>query len=178
MKRLIIAVAVAAFATVASANGGGDRGHRGPGPGIDDRGPGGNLIVAADGTVIVTSAATSGTTTTVTAKAINASGSTAWTVTLPAGARDLELSGNLLIAETGTDATSTAAAATTLTAISVSTGATAWTLTFDGHVADVHPFSGGTYVIVVSPAATSGATPVRTLKAIGPSGAILWSVTL
>ena len=178
MRKFIIAVAVAAFATIASANGGG--GGRGPGgPGVDDHGgPGAGVIITTDGTVLVPSATTANGVTTVTVKAINSAGNTIWTATLPAGARGLEVSGNVAIAETVTEATSTTSASTTLTAISLANGTTAWTLTFDGRVADLRPFSGGTYAVVISPAATSGATPVRTLKAISPSGAILWSITL
>ena len=178
MKHFLIAVAVAAFATVASANGGG-HGPGGPGPGVDDHGgPGGGVLVTSDGTVLVSTATTTSGVTTVSVKAISPAGATLWTATLPAGALEAVVSGNVLITESVTEATSTAAASTTLTAISLATGTTAWTLTVEGRVEELRPFSGGTYAVVITPNATSGATPVRTLKAISPSGTILWSIAL
>jgi outer membrane protein assembly factor BamB len=184
MKRFIIAVAVAALATVAGAHdgGGGGRGPGGPGPGgpgFDDRRPGG-LIIATDGTVFVRKATSSGTTTTEQVQAISASGTTLWTATLPTGAERLTLSGNNLIAVSDTSTTSAniTTVTSTLTAINTATGAIAWTLTIDGRIDELRPFSGGTYAVVTTPATTSGGTATRTLKAISSSGAILWSIAL
>jgi hypothetical protein len=174
-KLLIAATAVLMMASIAAANGpGGDHGSGG------DHGVGGaeaHAIVGSDGTLYLTSAATANGTTTVTVKAIRSNGSTAWTATLPAGARGVELSdGNLLaVVEThNSDGTYTS----TLTAISTATGNTAWTKTFSGIVRELVPFSGGTYLFVTVPAATSGGTATRSIVAIDNNGNTLWTVTL
>jgi len=173
MRKLVFAaIAVLAMATVASAHDGG-----GPGGGHDGYGPEGHAIVGSDGTIYVTSATTANGTTTVTVKAIRSSGATAWTATLPAGARDVELSdGNLLtVVEThNSDGTHTSA----VTAISTASGATAWTKSFNGIVTELTPFSGGTYLFVTVPATTSGGTATRSIVAIDNSGNTLWTVTL
>jgi hypothetical protein len=173
MKKTAVALALCLVATIAGANGPG-RGdeHAGGGPG----GPGGGLLVAADGTVYVESRVTSGTTMTDHLTAISSTGATLWTVTAPGG--HATLSGTNLLFVTHTDATSTTAASSTITALSATSGATAWTLPVAGIVTELRPFSGGTYAIVVTPAATTGGTATRQLIAISNSGAVLWKATL
>jgi hypothetical protein len=162
-------------AGIASANG---PGHGGPGgPGNDGGGPGGNAIVAADGTIFVTRTVTdSGTNTaTTTLKAITPAGSVAWTVTLTDRGHLLLSGSNLLsVSESETNDVYTS----TITARATSTGAVAWTATINGHITDLTPFNGGTYAIVVVPAATTGGTATRSLVAISNSGATLWTVAL
>ncbi|HEX7832984.1 MAG TPA: hypothetical protein VF787_25245 [Thermoanaerobaculia bacterium] len=176
MKRLSIALILVLTMTAgaAFARGGG---RPGGGPGGDDRGGfgGGNLIVASDGTIFVTRTvsddATDTSTTTLTA--ITSSGATAWSVTLTDRGH-ITLSGNnlLSVSEGSTEGTDV------ITARSTSTGAVAWTATFTGHVTALEPFSGGTYAIVVVPAATEGGTATRNLVAISSSGATLWTKSL
>lgn len=175
MKKAVLAVAFLMLAAVAGAHDHGSNGMGGPGNGPG--GPEGGLTVGSDGTVYVTSEATSNGTTTASVTAISPAGTTLWTATLPGRGR-LVLSDGNLIQVTKTEATSTTAASSTLTAISTVTGKTAWTLTANGIVGELHPFSGGTYAVVVTPAATSGANATRTLEAISNSGAVLWSVPL
>lgn len=174
-KLLIAAIAVLMMAAVASANGpGGGGDHGGPG---GFGGPEAHAIVGTDGTIYLTSATTANGTTTVTVKAIRSNGSTAWTATLPAGARGVELSDGNLLAVTEThnsDGTHT----TAITAISTASGNTAWTKSISGVVTDLHPFSGGTYLFVTVPAATSGGTATRSIVAIDNNGNTLWTVTL
>jgi hypothetical protein len=178
-KPVFAAIALVMMAAVAGAmdHGGGGMPEHGPGgpggPGHD----GAHAIVGSDGTIYVTSAATTNGTTTVTVKAIRSSGATAWTATLPAGARRLELSDGNLLTETVATA-SDGTFSTTLTAISTTTGATAWTKTIAGHVGELVPFNGGTYVFVVVPPATSGGTATRSIVALGNDGSTLWTVTL
>lgn len=162
MKKVLIAtltLLLVAGAAMAQ-RGGGDRGHEG---GF------GGLIVASNGTVFITSvtrdSATETATTTITA--VSTSGAKAWTATLANGGH-LTLSGNNLLSVDGS----------TVTAINTATGATAWTLTQTGRITELEPFSGGTYAIVVTPAATSGAAATRALIAISSSGTVLWSVSL
>ncbi|MCU1244611.1 MAG: hypothetical protein JWN02_521 [Acidobacteria bacterium] len=188
MKRLLIAVfAMTLVAGAAAAN----EGHGG-GPGPGNNGPadlgrdGGEhgAIVGSDGTVYVvkaTSTTTNGSTTvTRQVVAIRSTGTTAWTVTLPAGARDLELSGSnlLTVTESSTTTGGITTATSTLTAISTNSGATAWTRTIDGRVGELTPFSGGTYVFVTKPATTSGGSATHSLVAVGNDGAVLWTVSL
>jgi hypothetical protein len=171
-KLLIAATAVLMMATAALADHGGEHG----GPGGEGFG-GGHAIVGSDGTIYLTSSSTTNGTTTVTVKAIRSNGATAWTATLPAGARDVELSdGNLLtVVETrNSDGTHTSA----VTAISTATGTTAWTKSVSGVITDLVPFSGGTYLFVTVPATTSGGTATRSIVALDNNGNTLWTVTL
>jgi hypothetical protein len=176
MKKTVLAVALTLVATLAQANGGpghGDQGLAGPG------GDGGGITVAADGTALVTQSVSTGTNTYANQLvAITPAGAVAWKVTLDNGQRDFVVSGTNVITVTETAATSTTAASSKLTALSIASGTTAWTLTIDGVVRELRPFNNGVYAVVVTPAATSGATPTRKLVAISNSGAILWSVTL
>jgi len=135
--------------------------HGGPG--------GGEVLVASNGTVFITSVVRDSATETATTQivAVTTSGAKAWTATLANGGR-LTLSGNNLLSVSDG----------TITAINTATGATAWTLTQSGRVMELEPFSGGTYAIVVTPAATSGAAATRSLIAISSSGTVLWSVSL
>jgi len=163
MKRITIAVlAFVMTATFAFAQ------QRGVGR--PDGGPGGgHLIVASDGTVLVTRTVTDSATdtSTTTLTAITSSGTQAWSVTLTDRGQ-LTLSGsNILSIAEGV-----------ITARSLATGAVAWTLTVTGHVTDLEPFSGGTYAVVVAPPATEGGTATRTLIAISSSGAELWRKAL
>ena len=179
MKRIIVAVALTAVAAVAAANpgppsGGGDRG--GPGGPPPD---GGGMIIGSDGTVYLTGDVQNSSNVDVEkVTAISTSGSVLWTATLPTDADSLVLSGSNLIGVTETRGNSTTAPTSTLTAVATSTGAVAWTLTIDGIVSPLRPFSGGVYAIVVTPPATSGGTVTRQLVAISGAGAVLWKTTL
>jgi outer membrane protein assembly factor BamB len=181
IKRVLTAaLALMMTAGLALANErGGPGGAGGPGPRGED-GPHGNLTVGSDGTVYFVRAAATSTAATPVSEvvAIRSTGATAFTATLPSGAHGVELSGANLLTVTDTTVTGAATPTEKITAISTSTGATAWTLNIDGRVASLEPFSGGTYVLIFKPAATSGGTATRTLEAVSGSGAVLWSVTL
>jgi hypothetical protein len=180
MKKTVFAViTILMMAAFASANehGGGAPDH-GMGMGPGGPGPeGAHAIVGSDGTIYLPSETTTNGTTTVTVKAIRSTGATAWTATLPAGARRLELSDGNLLTETVATA-SDGTVTTTLTAISTNSGATAWTKSITGHVGELVPFNGGTYVFVIVPPATQGGTATRSIIAIDNSGNTLWTVNL
>jgi hypothetical protein len=178
MKRILIATLITLLtAGAALANGGGGgRGHGGPG-GEEGHAFDGNTIVAADGTLFVTRRVVDTATDTSTTQlvAITPSGSTAWTITLTDGGRFVLSGSNLLsVSNTSTDT----AVTSTITARSTATGATAWTATINGRVTDLEPFSGGTYAIVVVPAATEGGSATRSVVAISNSGATLWTASI
>ena len=179
MKRILVfTFALTLLASVAGAmDHGGMMGGPGVGPGMGP-GDGRDLIVSSNGTVFVTGTVidTSTRTSTTTIKAISASGATLWTATVSNG-RGLTLSGNNLISISET-AASDGTVSSTLTAVSISSGFTAWTRTLSGRVMSLEPFSGGTYAIVVVPAATSGGSATRSLVAIGNDGSVLWTVSL
>ena len=178
MKKLSMAIAVMMFAALAFANGPEHGGGPG-GPGDFGGGPGG-LTVDSNGTIYLTVETAAGTSTTAPAfaiKAIGSAGATLWTSANFSG-EHFELVNSNLIGVSVTRATSTTAASSTITALSTATGTQAWTLAVDGIVTDIHPFSGGFYAVVVTPAATSGASATRTLEAISNSGTVLWKVTL
>ena len=178
MKKLTLAVAFMMFAALAFANGPNHGGGPGGGPG-DFGGPGG-FAVDSNGTIyltVETAAGTSTTAPTFAIKAISSTGATLWTSANFSG-EHFELVNSNLIAVSVTRATSTTAASSTITALSTSTGTQAWTLTVDGMVTDIHPFSGGFYAVVVTPPATSGGSATRTLEAISNAGTVLWKVTL
>ena len=175
MKRLITAVsALLLIATVAVAND-----HGGPGFGGPNDGFGGSpILVGSDGTVFVTHTTvdTSTHTATSTITAIGSNGTTKWTATLTNAGR-LVLSGSNLL--TVSEARPSGSSVTsTLTAISAATGATAWTKTITGAVEDLIPFNGGTYAVVIVPAATSGGSATRSLTAIDNNGNTLWTVSV
>lgn len=182
MKRAVIAVvAVMMVAGAAMANGD----HGGPGgPGGDHGpafgGPGGGAIIGSDGTIYITREAASSTSTSRVFEvvAIRSTGTTAFTATLPSGAGHVDLSGTNLLAVTDTTASGATSPTSLITAISTTTGATGWTLAIDGRVGGLEPFSGGTYVQIHKPAATTGGTATRTLEAVSNAGAVLWTVTL
>ena len=180
-KALIAALTILMVATMASAQmGGGHHGNPGQGRGPEAGGPmGGHLIVADNGYVIVTRVVTDSATNTSSVQlvAITPSGSQAWTSTLTGGRGGFTLSGNNLLTVSST-AASDGTVSSTITARSVTTGATAWTLTRNGHITDLEPFSGGTYAVVVVPPTTAGGTATRTLIAISASGTVSWSVNL
>lgn len=183
MKRSLIAAALCLMATMAFADHGGANGQAGAGPqnGGRDGGIGGaEIIIGNDGTTYVTRhiAATTSTAASTEVRAISATGATLWTVSRPADGGRFVLSGSYLIDTTENAATTTTAATTTLTALSTATGATAWTLTLDGRVNELRPFTGGTLAVVSTPSATAGALPTRTLVAISNSGTVLWRVTI
>ena len=162
MKKVsVVFAALLMVAAVASAQHGG-----GPGPG-GDRGPGGDAIVGSDGTIYITH----GTAIT----AVRSTGTVAWTATLSTAGHVTLSDGNLIVenATRASDGTVTM----TLTAISTASGATAWTKTINGH-AELFPFSGGTYAIVVVPATTSGGTATRSLIGISNSGSTLFTLAL
>jgi hypothetical protein len=180
MKHVAFASLVLLVAAFAVANGPGmapPPGGPGHGP---EGGPGEHAIIGSDGTLYitkVTASATAGVAPAVTVTAIRSTGTTAWTATLPSGAHGVELSdGNLLTVTetTATDGTVTS----TLNAISTTTGASAWTKAFAGRINEIAPFSGGTYVFSVTPAATTGGAATHTLTAVSNSGSTLWTVTL
>jgi hypothetical protein len=173
MKRtLITTIALLMLASMAMAQNHG-------GPSLADLGTGGgNAIVGSDATIYLTKTvfdnSTRSATTTVTA--IRSTGTTAWTATLTDSRGNLVLSGPNLLSVTATRSAGTVT--TTLTAISTTTGATAWTRTINGEVQDLLPFNNGTYAIVRVPATTSGGTATRSLVAIGSDGYVLWTVTI
>lgn len=180
MKKAVIAVvAVLMFATFALAD---DHGHGPGGPGgPGDHGGfgGGRLEIAADGTVILTRAA-AGSTASNPAYEIVAvrNGAIVWTKALSSGRTEIEISGSQVILVTDSTPTGATTPQTTLTALSTSTGAQAWTLNVPGRVTELTPYSGGTYAIVVVPPATTGGSATRSLIAISTSGVITSTVTL
>jgi hypothetical protein len=172
-KQLVLALALLLTTSLAYARGGG---HGPGGPGGDAGGPGGgNAIVADNGTIIVTRVVTDSATDTRTTQlvAITAAGAQAWTATLTDRGH-LVLSGSNLLSVSEDDDAGT----TTITARSIATGAVAWTKTLTGRVTDLEPFSGGTYAIVVVPAATEGGTATRSVVGISSTGATLFTVNL
>jgi hypothetical protein len=176
-KTSIVVLALLMVATFAVANDHGAPG--GPGPFEPGRGieGDGHLSVAADGTAVITRAAASSTTANPVAEVIAIrNGAIAWSATLPSPRTDVELSGAQVIEVTDTAASRASTPTTGLTALSVSTGAQAWTLAMTGRVNDLTPFSGGTYAVVVIPATTTGGTATRNLVAISSSGTVLSTV--
>jgi hypothetical protein len=176
MKKTGIAVlALLMVATFAVAND-----HSGPGGPGPAGGPGGrgiegdgHLTVAADGTVIVRRAAASSTTANPVAEVVAIrNGAIAWSATLPSPRTEVELSGSLVIEVTDTTASGASTPTTGLTALNVSNGAQAWTLSINGRVEDLTPYSGGTYAVVIIPATTTGGTATRNLVAISNAGVI------
>lgn len=175
MKKTGIAVlALLMAATLAVANE-----HGGPGGGPGGRGSegDGHLSVAADGTVIVTRAAAGSTTAAPVAEVVAIrNGAIVWTSTLPSPRADVEISGTQVIEVYDTTATGATTPTTGLRALSLSTGAQAWTLSITGRVADLTPFSGGTYAVVIIPATTTGGAATRNLVAISSTGVVLSTV--
>lgn len=177
MKKTGIAVlALLMIATFAVAND-----HGGPGgPG----GPGGrgfegdgHLNVAADGTVIVRRAAASSTSANPVAEIIAIrNGAIAWSSTLPSPRTEVEISGAQVIEVTDATASGASTPTTGLTALNVSNGAQAWTLSITGRVEGLTPYSGGTYAVVIIPATTTGGTATRNLVAISSTGVITSTV--
>jgi len=173
MKRvLILTMAMMLAAVGAFAQGhGGEKGPGGPG---GAQGFGGPAIIGSDGTVYVTKAsATSGS---IDVVAIRSTGATAWTATIADRGRLLLSDGNLLSASSVKNADNTITS--TITALSIASGTVAWTKDFAGHAEPIGAFSGGTYVSVVVPAATSGGTATRSLVALSNSGVVLWTTAL
>jgi len=179
MKRVsIVALALLTFAAVASAHDGMSlQGAPPPGMEMDGGFGGGDLIVGSDGTVYLAKTTRTNGAYTTTVTAVSTTGATAWTATLPAGARGLALSGNNLITATETTATD-GSVTTTLTAISTFSGSVTWTKTISGRAALGGMFNGGTYFVLVVPAATSGGTATRSLVAIGSDGTTLWTISI
>jgi hypothetical protein len=178
MKKTGIAVlALLMTATLAVAND-----HGGPGGsanGFGGRGieADGHLNVAADGTVIVRRAAASSTTANPVAEIIAIrNGAIAWSATLASPRTEVELSGAQVIEVTDTTASGASTPTTGLTALNVSNGAQAWTLSITGRVEDLTPYSGGTYAVVIIPATTTGGTATRNLVAISSTGVITSTV--
>lgn len=176
MKKTGIAVlALLMAATLAIADG-----HGGPGgPGGGFEGPGGALSVAPDGTVIITRAAANSTHAAPVAEVVAVrNGAIAWTSTLPSVRTEVQLSDSQVLEVYDSTATGATTPTTTLKALAVSSGTQAWTLSITGRVNDLTPFNGGTYAVVVVPAATSGGTATRSIVAISSSGTILWTVAI
>jgi hypothetical protein len=180
MKKTGIAVlALLMVATFAVADGHGGPGGPGPAGGPGGRGieGDGHLTVAADGTVIVRRAAASSTTATPVAEVVAIrNGAIAWSATLPSPRTEVELSGTQVIEVTDTTASGAATPTTGLTALNVSNGAQAWTLSVNGRVEGLTPYSGGTYAVVIIPATTTGGTATRNLVAISSTGVITSAV--
>ncbi len=176
MKKTGMAVlALLMAATFAAAND--HPGGPGPGAPAGHEGGGGYLDVAPDGTVIITRAAASSTAAAPVAELVAIrNGAVAWTATLPSPRTGTEISGAQVIEVIDSTATGATTPATTLTALSIANGAQAWTLNITGRVNRLTPFSGGTYAVVIIPAATSGGTPTRNLVAISSSGVVLSTV--
>lgn len=179
MKRILIATLMTLMTAGAALanNGGGHGGPGGPG-GFGDEGiHGGNTIVASDGTLFVTRRVVDTATSTSTTQlvAITPAGTTAWSITLSDGG-DFRLSGSNLLSVTSS--TTDNVITSTVTARSTATGAVAWTATVNGRITDLEPFSGGTYLIVVTPATTTGGTATRSVVALTNSGVKLWTVAL
>jgi hypothetical protein len=176
MKKTAIAVlALLMVATFAVADGHGGPGAGGPG----GRGPegGGYLEVASDGTVIITRAAASSTAAAPVAEVVAIrNGAIVWTSTLPSLRTDTEISGSQLLEAYDTTATGATTPTTTIRALSLATGAQAWTLNITGRVSDLTPFSGGTYAVVIIPATTTGGTATRNLVAISSTGVVTSTV--
>ena len=162
MKQKLITslFAITLIASVAAAD------HRG-GP------EGAPVIVGADGTVYVTHTTVDTSTRTATTQitAISGAGATKWTATLT-NAGHLVLSGGNLLTVSDTRA-SDGTVTSTLTAISAATGATAWSKSVAGMIAELVPFNGGTYAVVVVPASAT-----RSLVALDNSGNTLWTVSI
>jgi len=179
MKKTGIAVlALLMIATFAVANehGGGPGPAAGVGHGPEGEG-GGYLDVAADGSVIVRRAAASSTETNRVAEVVAIrNGAVAWTATLPSPRTETEISGTQVIEVNEPTPAAGATPTTTLTALSIANGAQAWTLNITGRVNSLTPFNGGTYAVVIIPAATSGGTATRNLVAISSSGVITSTV--
>jgi hypothetical protein len=177
MKKTAIAVlAILMIAMFAVANE-----HGGPGPAAGPAGHGiegdGHLTVAADGTVIVRRAAASSTTANPVAEVVAIrNGAIAWSATLPSPRTEVELSGAQVIEVTDTTASGASTPTTGLTALNVSNGAQAWTLSITGRVEELTPYSGGTYAVVIIPATTTGGTATRNLVAISTTGVITSTV--
>jgi|GEM_PF-846916 len=180
MKKAGIAVlALLMIATFAVANEHG--GGPGPAAGVAGHGPegegGGYLDVASDGTVIVRRAAASSTAATPVSELVAIrNGAVVWTATLPSPRTGTEISGAQVIEVIDSTATGATTPTTTLTALSIANGAQAWTLNITGRVHSLTPFNGGTYAVVIIPAATSGGTATRNLVAISSSGVITSTV--
>jgi hypothetical protein len=178
MKKTAIAVlALLMVATFAVADGHGGPGAGGPG----GRGPegGGYLEVASDGTVIITRATASSTAAAPLAEVVAIrNGAIVWTSTLPSLRTDTEISGTQLLEAYDTTATGATTPTTTIRALSLATGAQAWTLNITGRVSDLTPFSGGTYAVVIIPATTTGGTATRNLVAISSTGVVTSTVAL
>jgi hypothetical protein len=178
MKKTGIAVlALLMVATFAVANDHG--GPSGPGPAAGGHGieGDGHLSVAADGTVIITRAAASSTTATPVAEVVAIrNGAIAWTSTLPSPRADVEISGTQVLEVYDTTATGATTPTTTIKALSLSTGAQAFTLNITGRVEELTPYSGGTYAVVIIPATTTGGTATRNLVAISSTGVITSTV--
>jgi len=169
----VIALLMAATFAVANEHGGGPGG---PGPGRGFEGDD-HLNVASDGTVVITRAAAGSTTTNPVAEVVAIrNGAIAWSSTLPSPHADVEISGAQVIEVYDNTASGATTPATALKALALSNGAQAWTLTITGRVAELTPFSGGTYAVVIVPATTTGGTATRNLVAISSSGTITSTV--
>lgn len=182
MKRILIATLatlLTAGVALAGPGGGHGPGPGGPGPGGPggDGFGGGDAIVVADGTLIATRRVVDSATNTSTTQliAITPAGTIAWSVTLTDGGH-FTLSGNNLLSVTGS--VTDTAVTSTVTARSTLTGAVAWTATINGRITNLEAFSGGTYAIVVTPPATTGGTPTRSVVALSSSGTTMWTVAI
>ena len=182
MKRIaVLTLSLLLVAGIASARGGANGpGYQHDGPyGAPGWGPGGSTaIVAPDGTIFVTRIVTDSATNTASVQiiAVTPAGATLWTRTLTDGRGPLVLSGaNLLLVN---DSSTPAAVSSTITALATASGSVAWTANVDGWITDLEPFSGGTYVIAVTPSLNRDGTATRSLVAISHSGATLWTMTL
>jgi hypothetical protein len=178
MKKALIATlafTMLSSLAVANENHGGGSGS-GSITGFGEQHDNGDAIVGPDGTLYLESTTVTSGVATTKVTAIRPSGAVAWTATVT-GEEHLILSGTNLISVTETRATD-GTFTSTLSAISATTGAPAWTRALSGRVLRLEPFSGGTYAIVVTPATTSGGTATRSVVGIGSDGSVLFTTAI
>ncbi len=190
---LVMTLAALAISFPLLAQGGG----RGPGGSMPPAGeakgpggPGGRLIVAADGTSLIVKMAPGAASTDAPVfqlVAVNSAGVAAWTWTAPAGIRDIKLASGLVIVSVGggpgpASSGSSSAVSSQLVALNLTNGAQAWTATADGTFGEVEVASNGVRVIitkcVAATDATAQATCTRALQSLDFAGHILWSFAL
>ncbi len=211
MRTVVMVVVLTLIAGAAGAQMTGGRGHWGGQPATPpaSRGDGtlggmmpGGAIVGSDGTIFLVRQTDSNNDGLFTPEvvAIRPTGATAWTAALERGMVTLRLSvsgSNLLAAwqayevGMGSDLDPNATPKSQLVAFSALTGVVAWRLDIEGFIADIEPFSGGTYVVTAKRpdfdempgrggmhAPGDGQNGSSQLIAVNNDGKILWTVPL